>query len=678
MIAVAQAFFRPSPLIDDAAVFDAATAIDALQAAWNKVWSNQGCSGGDGVTLERFQRDGFRLLARLSADLKGGTYAPSPPRRVDIPKKSGGVRTLTIPSVRDRIAQTAVAAALGPLLEREFEESSFAYRPGRSVDQAVARLEALHREGATHVVDADITAFFDRVPHDKLLARLGESMSDGPLTRLIGLWLAQGSENGRGIAQGSPLSPLLANLFLDRLDEAFAAKGARIVRFADDFVIACAGQGGAEGALAKAKRLLAEQGLELNPDKTRVVSFDQGFGFLGNLFVKSLVLRARGDEEDETNRLLRLVAADDGRAEEERREAEDELERQRRGGLEPGLRVLYVMEPGRRLTIRNQAFAVEEAQAGPDGGEPEWTELLALPHQAVDRIDLGPRGEATPEALRHALATDTTLAFVNGHGETLGWLAPRFGPRAGRHLAQAAHALDPAKRIVLARAFVAGRARNQRALLSRLDRRRRDPEVVKALAELTRLIPAIEREDDPARLMGLEGRAAALYWPAFGRVLNPDFPFARREREGPIGAVNIMLNMTASLLTRDVTAALELAGLHPGFGMLHASADHHDAAAWDLMEEFRAPLAESAVATAVNNREVALRQFVKREDGGFRMEGEATRAVIRAYERAVARLVKSGRDGRRRTWRQIMVEQARLLGQHCEGRAEYRPYVIDY
>ncbi|HRD78528.1 MAG TPA: reverse transcriptase domain-containing protein, partial [Hyphomicrobiaceae bacterium] len=189
--------------------------------------------------LATFAANAPQRLVRLRAALRDGSYRPRALRRVAIPKDDGGERVLAIPAVVDRIAQTAIAQALTPWLEREFEDSSFGYRPGRSVQDAVRRVSELRAAGLTHVVDADISAFFDSVPHESLLARLAESMDEGPTTQLIALWLEHAGNDGRGLAQGSPLSPLLSNLCLDRIDEAFAGRGARIVRFADDFVILC-------------------------------------------------------------------------------------------------------------------------------------------------------------------------------------------------------------------------------------------------------------------------------------------------------------------------------------------------------------------------------------------------------------------------------------------------------
>ncbi|KAB2874157.1 MAG: CRISPR-associated endonuclease Cas1, partial [Pseudorhodoplanes sp.] len=478
------------------------------------------------------------------------------------------------------------------------------------------------------------------------------------------------------------LSPLLANLYLDRLDEAFARRGAHIVRFADDFVILAESRQGAEGALRRAESLLKDHGLALNRDKTRVTSFDHGFRFLGHLFVRSMVLTAQSDDDlDEVGRAIREVAARDAQVEAGQIEDEAETDRKRHSGYDPGHRVLHVVSADRRLSLRNQAFAIEAGTGGGPGLEPVWREILAIPHADIDRIDLGPHADIEPEALRHALATETMIAFVTGHGETNGWLAPALAPRAGRQLAQAQCAASEGPRLSLARAFVEGRIRNQRALLRRLNRDRQDQAVLHALTEMNGIIQRLKRIptlSSLSSLTGHEGNATRLYWPALGLCLLHGFRLRKREREDVRDPVNIMLNVMASLLARDIGVALTRAALHPGFGCLHGTEDYRDAAVYDLMEEFRAPLAESTVVQAVNTRAVGHDDFEPRGDGGLRLKSSGYAALVRAYERAAGREVESRRDGRRRTWRGIMLDQALLLAAHFEGRAHYAPYVIDY
>lgn len=678
------------PWILDAEVFAKAFSHEGLRAGWARVWRNAGAAGGDGQTVEAFQRAVVQRLAELQRDLANGRYEPGPYRRVMIPKQGRAEagrneRPLDIPCVRDRVAQTAATLVLAPLLDREFEDASFAYRAGKSVQQAVRRVEALSRQGFVHVVDADIERFFERVSHDVLLRRLGQSMSAGPLTELISLWLEHGGKQdrqtgrqaGRGLAQGSPLSPVLANLYLDELDEQFAKKDVRLIRFADDFVLLARSQSGAEAALDRVERLLADQGLTLNRDKTRVTDFDQGFRFLGHAFVRSFVFPAPNSAEapEPTEDLLRLIGARDRDEDRRMLAQEDRARRRARAGLDPGQRMLYLNTPGRRLTTRNFAFEVLERE---EPGYPDRTPILDVFPADLDRIEISPAAEIDVAALRHAVLSQTSVAFVDGHGATQGLLAPAHGPRAARQLAQARAVLDEARRLDVARAFVDARLRNQRALLRRLNRDKNNPSVVKALAEINRLILRLTVARDLDELMGFEGRATALYWPNFGRLITKPFKLRKRERDAPDTPVNILLNITAGLVLRDAGAALVRAGLHPGFGFLHTTANHKDALTYDFAEAFRGPLAESAVAAALNRKAITMEMFHTLPSGQVRLRPAGHAAMIRAYEQAAARASKGPLRGQRRSWRAQMTDYAILLAQSLEKDTEIQLPILDY
>jgi len=218
----------------------------SLNTAFQKVKKNHGGPGVDRVTIEQFEENLPRNLATLHTELLDRSYLPLPLLKILVAKKNGEPRGLSIPTVRDRIAQTAVLLCIGPTLEKEFEECSFGYRKGRSVRQAVFKVREYFMKGYCWVVDADIDAFFDNVDHSLLLKKFAKVGQDQRLHELIALWTAAEIWDGekisvlkKGLPQGSAISPVLANLFLDELDEEMLKNGYKYVRYADDYVILC-------------------------------------------------------------------------------------------------------------------------------------------------------------------------------------------------------------------------------------------------------------------------------------------------------------------------------------------------------------------------------------------------------------------------------------------------------
>jgi RNA-directed DNA polymerase len=265
-----------------------------LEIAWRKVERNKGAAGVDGQSVERFAAVADRYLTELHEDLKNGSYRPSPVKRVSIPKGGGQTRPLGIPTVKDRIVQTALKMTIEPVFEVQFRPGSYGFRPGRGCKDALREVDRLLKEGYTHVVDADLKSYFDTIPHDRLMARVGETISDGRVLKLIDGFLKQEimSDMARwqpttGTPQGAVLSPLLANIYLHPLDLLMEQNGRRMVRYADDFVILCRTKDEAEAALREIGAWTAASGLTLHPDKTRVTDSrqpGQGFEFLGYRF----------------------------------------------------------------------------------------------------------------------------------------------------------------------------------------------------------------------------------------------------------------------------------------------------------------------------------------------------------------------------------------------------------
>lgn len=264
--------------------------LDQMHRAFLAVKRNRGAAGVDKVSIRAFEANLDDNLAALMFDLKhDDRYHSSPLRRVFIPKGDGKLRPLGIPSVRDRIAQEVVRSILEPFFEPHFSEFSFGFRPRRNAHQAIEALRAAHAAGFKWVVDADIHAFFDNIPHDLILNCIAERVADGNILRIIREFLSAGVMEGlhfhpstSGTPQGGVISPLLANIVLDRLDQHLTQSGFRFVRYADDFVVLCRSHSQAKQALTLVDTFLrVELSLSLSPIKTKVVSFVKGFDFLG-------------------------------------------------------------------------------------------------------------------------------------------------------------------------------------------------------------------------------------------------------------------------------------------------------------------------------------------------------------------------------------------------------------
>jgi RNA-directed DNA polymerase len=287
-------------------LYDKVCWAETLSQAYRQAKANAGSAGVDGVRFEDIESYGEdRWLAELRQDLVEETYHPQPVRRVMIPKPGGGERPLGIPTIRDRVAQTAVVLLLEPIFEADFEDNVYAYRPGRSAHDALAEVQKRLYGGQGHVVDADVTKYFDTIPHAELMQSVARRVADGKILRLLKRWLKSpveerdergnrrmtgGKKSKCGTPQGGVVSPLLANIYINRLLRHWRKTGAcerlgQIISYADDFVIVCASQRQAAEGLTLISRWLKKLGLTIHPTKTRLCQArEEPFDFLGYTF----------------------------------------------------------------------------------------------------------------------------------------------------------------------------------------------------------------------------------------------------------------------------------------------------------------------------------------------------------------------------------------------------------
>jgi group II intron reverse transcriptase/maturase len=305
-----------------------------LTEAWHKVRTQSSeMAGVDGVSLSQFQRYLFRELKILQRDLEEGRYRAQPAKLIYIAKQDGSQRPIGILTVRDRVAQWAVLNVIAPIFEAEFEETSFGYRPGRSTQMALEHLARLVNQGFPWAVDLDIQNCFESINLARLERLLAHKIKDRRLRKLIHQWLTlervhvsqRGvvrKEPSHGLLQGSPLSPLLANVYLDKFDKLVRHKGLKTVRYADDIIVLCRTRPEAEKALQTVRKLLISLELDLNPSKTSILHVDEGLRFLGGTLVYcpeedgngvwTTAFPERDEEQESEPALAKELAPEDG------------------------------------------------------------------------------------------------------------------------------------------------------------------------------------------------------------------------------------------------------------------------------------------------------------------------------------------------------------------------------
>lgn len=644
--------------------------------AWAKVDTNQGCAGVDGETLGQFAQAREHKLAQLQQVVTNGTYRPLPLRQLFIPKGDGTWRELRVPTVRDRIVQQALLNVLHPILDPEFEACSFAYRPGRSHKMAVERISSFQRRGYHWVLDADIIKYFDHVGHDRLLAEVAERLpkkygpsgawspaSSALVLHLIKQWISAGVVTPaglllpeKGIPQGSVVSPILANVYLDDFDEALLTTGLKLVRYADDFVILGRHQGQVVEAKAEVMALLASIGLRLHPDKTQITNFKQGFRFLGHAFVGELVVpvkkaQIKGQKASPTSSNLRLVHADGPVSESPMQQAmvqalkasqqpippplfvvlgyrvrqEQPVEITSHETIwRPGMSTLYLVQQGAKVTKDQGRFVVSAPKEAP----------IEIPTREVERLLVYGNVQLTTAVITDCLDHQIPVVFMSQLGDYKGHLWSAEYDDIRTELMQYQRLGDDGFRLAAARAIVAGKLTNSRQLLLRLNRKRQIPAVVVALTGLRQDIARAEQAETLEALRGHEGAAAARYFRALGLlIVNPAFTFTERNRRPPKDPVNSLLSFGYTLLFNNVLSLLLAEGLNPYLGNLHGSEKKQTFLAFDLVEEFRSPVVDSLVMRLINQKFLKPTDFTwPNAEGGIYLNDAARRPFLKQFE----------------------------------------------
>jgi CRISPR-associated protein Cas1 len=594
-----------------------------LLEAWAEVREAALADGEAGPAVEEFEAAAARHVTQLATALADGSFEPHPVTRVEIPKPSGGIRKLAVPALADRIVERALLVELDALIDPLLLPWSFAYRHGLGVRDAVACLAEARDAGAAWVARCDIDDCFDHIPRWEVLRMLRDAVPDSAAVDLVRKLMDRPvigervARDGRGLGlhQGSPLSPLLSNLYLNSFDRTMLAHGYRVIRYSDDIAVPVADRGSAETALSDVATELAALRLNLDPVKSQVVSFDTGVPFLGSV-VTSLTSPGA----------LALS--------------------------HPMETVVYVDRPGSLIRSRGDRITVEHH------GEV----LFRLNFKRIRQVVcVGQVGMTTP-FLHRALRDGIDMFFLDEHGGPGGRLTSLACDDATARRAQYRAADDERLVRERARTFVDGKIANMRVSLLRASRRVPDPAVT-SIAEtlaISRLLLGDATSYD--QILGYEGSATREYFRAWRQLISESWGFTARERRPPPDPVNAMLSFGYSLLTQESIAALEMAGLDAAVGFLHRARWGRPSLALDLMEEFRPIVVDAVVLRCLSTGIVRFEEFTTTPDLGCRMTARARQAYLAAYERRMLTLFTYEPSSRRVSYRVGLGLQAKALG----------------
>lgn len=767
--ATAQRFDPPRPRRKVGDLFDRLGPA-AMRAAFIHLWANGTKQPGvDGQTPAAFRARIDHECAQLARALRTGTYRPSPVRSFRIPKESGGFRNIGVCTVRDRVVQYALIDLLEPVFEPTFSPRSIAFRRGRSALEAIELLRTDVASGLTWFLHADVKSYFDRMDRDRMGRMLANRIADAKLLDLMSRLLEmdrceRGERQGahRGVPQGAPLSPLLANIYLTPADSVMEQEFEHFVRYADDIVVLTDGEARATAAHQRLQAALRRLDLQLNDEKTDVGPVRNGVTFLGftvtesgvsipperlDRFVEqtrrhliklgdpqaSFQQRARVaegwgaairgfrayfggvDEEAVHEQLAELDArvetvgrqllpdwalgdpfwldrerlarrhgrkavqpsySRDGALKHERMTPPPKSLAAAQGGRSSDEPVAGVEDAaGRLLVNRSFCFLMEDAEdvVLRKGGK----ELYRRPLDGIDLLLIFGRRVSISVDLQARLGgrgVPIVLSTISGPPAAI--VSPLQTGSANLRAVQATRRGDPDVRST-GREMLAAKVGNQSSVLSYFSkyRRRAAPKMAEGLRaraqrlrEIADLIRTLETTGPKwqSKLMGHEGRAAALYWRGVASVLPESCEFDARVKRGASDPVNLALNYVYGMLYSEIWLAVFRSGLDPAFGVVHRSTRSDASLVFDLIEEFRAPFADRLVIAMLG------RGFRPQATEDGRLSRRSARLLSKAFRKQWNRKTRhrTGKD----TPSNIVRGQADAFARLISDGAAYRPF----
>lgn len=650
---------------------------ERLVAAARHVVASTEAGGTDGIGPREFAQREAAILGGLTHDLAAGTYRPASLLGALLPAASSKLRALAVPTLTDRTVQRAALEVIGPAVETLLEDCSYAYRKGFSRAGAARAVQDAYAAGFRWVLDADIASFFDAVPWDRLFGKLEALYPFDPLTDILRDWVSapvvfkgRTIERVQGLPQGAVISPLLANLFLDELDEELLGADFRLVRYADDFVVLCKDAEAAERARDQARTVLERMGLALPEAKTAIRSIDHGFSYLGDLFCRSVAVEEHGDvSPPPEGSAPGFVAPASWLA---------QLDPARLRALTPlpataeplphvvpllgtgtpaggdTRRPLYVADPSVALHLRDESVMVEK-----EGEEARPYPIRALSHV----VFVGTRRATLPLVIELGLAGVPSF-FCKRNGELEAIHGP-FQPDVESWLAQGKATKDESIRLPFAQEIVSAKLHNTAAIAVR-HKLQRHEEVASEIRELER---SVWNKTEVDSVRGVEGAAAAAYFRSVAESLSAEWGFEGRIKHPPSGPFNALLSYGYTLLHHHCAAALYAEGLLPRIGVFHQQHGAWQALASDLQEELRY-VVDGLVWSLVRRHEIRPEGF-ERSTSGCWLLPDSRKRFIEAFEARMETTFTPHEGGNAVTYREAVAVQAGRLRDYLLGRSRY-------
>lgn len=595
-----------------------------LMRAWSDVRDADLEDGQLSREARSFDFHALDELAQLREELETGTWSPGPVKTFsDI--VDGDARTFTVSRVRDRVVERALNEVMAEAIDPGLSPFSFAFRRGMGVRSALLALREARDAGYTHVARADVRDAFGSVPRRRAMEALSQRLPDQRIATLVERLLTRLDDDamsGTGIPQGSAISPMLLNVYLDGIDRHLLDEGLLPIRYADDLAVPAESEAQATEILALLADWLADLGLELNARKTHVATFAAGVTFLGQ---RISALGSPADTPDQVH---------------------------------PRRIVVYVTGEGAWAKLRNGHVRVDR-----DGET-----ITSIPLARVQALVLGQRAGISGPLLRQAVASGTDVVMVNDHGGYVGRVGRRRGVDVRIRQEQYRAVDDDDRRMQLAGGMAAAKLRNMRIAVLRDVRRKRGRSDSAAAGDVAESLDAAaghaERAISVPALMGVEGAGTRQYFRWIDDELDRSWGFHGRNRRPPHDPVNAMLSFGYTLLAAELVTACELAGLDPDLGFLHSPRWGRPSLALDVMEQWRPVLVDTAVLTLVRSGRIKPDDFAHDPERGCRMNDKSKRAFLVAYEKRLLTRASSPCVEGRHAYRELLTIHARNLADH--------------